>query len=190
MEMESRKSCPFTQSTWLLTRMGIFLLLHLFPSAPTRGTVACLDMRDLSLITWRFVTSFRPPFLKVSYATHLTLPIWWRKQQNQENPMDFSFCWTKTLINYMLLIMILRVPIQEKSLSRCPSTHLRNTLHMDLDLMGWALWRKWQEQNALINFLTTRRNALFTTKRNVRPRTTWIKFWESAIAFHGLLELI
>ena len=80
--------------------------------------------------------------------------------------------------------------LKESILSRCSSTRLHNTLLMDLDLMGWALWKRWLEQKTLFNFQTIRRNALFTTERNVRLESTWIKFRWSAIVCHGLLELI
>ena len=118
MSTESLESCPFTRSIWLLTRKGIFLLLLLFPSAPTRGTAAFLDMKHPSLTTWQSVTSSSQPSLKVSFATHLTLQSW-RNKPNQANPMDFSFLWTPTLINWALM---LRTPRQE--ILRCSSTHL------------------------------------------------------------------
>ena len=40
------------------------------------------------------------------------------------------------------------------------------------------------------NFLTIRKDALFTTERNARLRSTWIKFKGSAIVLHGLFRLI
>ena len=51
MKTQSHELCRFTQSTWLLTRKGIFLLLHLFPFAPFKETTACLGKKELSLIT-------------------------------------------------------------------------------------------------------------------------------------------
>ena len=179
---ESHESCLSTQSTWLLTRKGMFLHQHLSPSAPTRGTAACLDRKDRSWKTWQSVTSSDQSSLKVSSATHLTLQSWVRKGQNQANQMDFSFCWTPTLINWTL-------PVQENNLSRSSSTHLHSTLHLDLDLMGWALWKEWQEQKASSNFLTTRRSALFTTERNARRKSTWIKFRGNAFVPHGPYKL-
>ena len=96
--------------------------------------------------------------------------------------MVFSFYWTPTPFNWTL-------PVQETNLSRSSSTHLNSTQHLDLDLMRWALWREWLEQKASSNFQTTRRNALFTTERNVRLKSTWIKFRGSAVVFHGLWRL-
>ena len=180
--MESHESCPSTQSIWLLTRMGFFLHLHLFPSAPTRETAVCLDRKDLRWKTWQHVTSSSQPSWKVSFATHLTSQNWVRKWRNQANQMDFSFCWTPTLINWTQ-------PVQETNLPRSSSTHLHNTLPLDLDLIGWALWREWQEQKASSNFLTIRRNALFTTEKNVRHRNTWIKFGGGVIVLFGLYIL-
>ena len=78
---------------------------------------------------------------------------------------------------------------QGRHLSRSSSKHLHNTLHLNLDLTGWALWREWQVQNPLSNFLTTRRSASSTTERNARLRNTWIKFKPSAFVHHGLFRL-
>ena len=188
MAKESHKSCPSTQSTWLRMTKGIFLHLHLSLSAPTRGTAACLDKKDLSWLTWQSVTSLSQLYFRVSYATHLTLQSWWRNEQNQGNQMDFFFCWTPTLFKEMSLKRQLGAP-GLINLSKSTSTHLRNILHLDLDLMGWAPWRKWPEQKALSNFLTIRRNALFTTERNARLRSTWIKFRGNAIVLPGLFTL-
>ena len=78
---------------------------------------------------------------------------------------------------------------RSNSPSSCTSTHFRNSLHLDLDLMVWALWREWLEQKASSNFRTTRRNALFTTERNVRPRSTWIKLRATVAVVPGLCWL-
>ena len=180
-----RQICPSTQSTWLLTRKGICLLLHLSLSARTRGTVACWDRKDQSLMIWRSATSLSQSSLRASLATPLTLQSWGRKQPNQANQMGFSCCWTPTLINHMSLRRMARAPRQESNISRSSSTHLHNTLHLDLDLMGWALWREWLGQQTLSNFRTTRRSASFTTERNARLGSTWIKFRGSAVVFHG-----
>ena len=185
----SWESCPSTQSTWLLTRKGIFLLLLLSPSAPTRGTTTFLDMKDPSLTTWQYVTSLGQPSLKVRVATHLTLQSWWRNQQNQAKLMDFSFCWIPTLINKTTLKRMSRAWIKETNLLNYTSIHLHNTLHLDLDLMEWVPWKEWPEQKAFSNFLTTRRNALFTTERNARLGSTWIKFRENATVLHGHYRL-
>ena len=79
-------------------------------------------------------------------------------------------------------------PWKENNLSRYSSTHLHSPLCLDLDLMGWVLWREWLEQRASRNFQTTRRSALYIKERNVRLRSTWIKFRWSAIVFHGLFR--
>ena len=80
---------------------------------------------------------------------------------------------------------MLRTPRQEINLLRCSSIHLHSPLYLDLDLMGWALWREWLEQKAFRNFLTTRRNASSTKERSARLWNTWIKFLTSAIVHHG-----
>ena len=120
MSKEPPESCPSTQSTWLLTRKAIFLLLLLFPSAPTRGSAAFLDRRYLRLATWQTVTSSRQQSSKVSFATHLTLQSLRRSQPNQANLMDFSFLWIPTHIKHT---MMLRTQRQDTNLSRCSSTH-------------------------------------------------------------------
>ena len=92
---ESPKSCPSTQSTWLLTRKAIFLPLHLFPSASTKGRASCLEENYLNLTTLQCVTSFSQPSLKDSSATRLTLQSLDRtkeSQQNQADGMVFCFC--------------------------------------------------------------------------------------------------
>ena len=69
------------------------------------------------------------------------------------------------------------------------STHLRDSLHIGLDLLPWALSKEWPGQKALSNFPTSRRNASFTTERNVRPRSTWIKLKAIVAANPGLSSL-
>ena len=76
MQKRSQESCPSTRSTWLLTRKAIFLPLHLFPSAPTKGRAASLEGNYLRWTTWQYVTSSSQPFSKDSSATHLTLQYW------------------------------------------------------------------------------------------------------------------
>ena len=188
MAMESQESCPFTQSTWRLTRKEIFLRLHLSPSASTRRTVAFWDKQDLRLTTQQFVTSFNQSTLKVNFVTHLILQRQGRSHQNQASQMDFSFCWIPSRMNSNPL-QIVQVTQGLVNLSNFTPIHLHNMLHMDLGLMGWVFWRKWQEQKALSNFLTTRRNALFTTERNARLRITWIKFRRSVTVLLGLYRL-
>ena len=148
---------PSTQSIWLRTRKATSLLLHLYLSAHIRVTAYFWDREGLNLTIWQSVTSLSQLSLRVSFATHLTLESWRRNQHNQAKQMDFFFCWTQTLINLTQLKKMLGDP------SRSSSTHLHNTLHMVLDLMGWAVWRRWPGQRPLSNFLTTRRNAKFTT---------------------------
>ena len=190
MATEFHKSCLSTQSTWLQTRKAICLLLHLSPSAPTRETATCWDMQDLNLRMWQSVTSFDQPSWKASFATHWILQNLWRNRQNLNKKMDFFFYWTPNLTNWTPLIWMWRPPRGEKILSRFSSRHLLSTQHLDMDLMGWVPWRAWPEQKALSNFLTTRRNAVFTTERNARLRRTWIKFRESANVFPGLFRLV
>ena len=75
-----------------------------------------------------------------------------------------------------------------RAILRSSSTHSDSTAHMDLDLMGWALWRKWPGQKALSNFRPNRRTAWFTKERNARLRSTWIKLKGNVNVFHGLFK--
>ena len=189
MAAGSQESCHSIQFTWPLITTEFFRLLHLSPSAPTRETVACLDRKDLSLITWQSVTSSSQPSLRVNFAIHLTLLSWEKNPPNQENQMDFSFCWTQARSNKMPLRRMLRAPRKVSILPRSSFTHLNSSLHLVRDLMEWMFWKEWPEQKALSNFPLTRRNALFTTERNARLRSTWIKFRGSAIVLGGLWRL-
>ena len=182
----SHESCPSTRSTWLLTRKAIFLPLHLFPSAPTKGRAASLEGNYLRWTTWPFVTSFNQPSLKASSATHLTVQRWKKSRQNQANPMAFSFCWIlahTTWIRKTTMHWSLNWPSKP---SRSLSTLWHNTPLLDLDLMQWPLWRKRLGQKALCNFLTTRGNALFTTRKSASLKDIWIKSKKNAIVCHGL----
>ena len=83
---------------------------------------------------------------------------------------------------------MLCAPRGEVNLLRSSSTHLHSTLHLDLDLIGWVLWRRWPGQKVSSNFLMNRRNAPFTTEKIVKLRSTWTNFRQSAIALNGLYK--
>ena len=184
----SWESCPSTQSTWLLTRKAIFLPLHSYPSASTKGRVVSLELNSPSWTIWQSVTNFIQPSLKVSSVTHLTLKSSLEEniQQNQANPMPFSFCWILILINLVPHVRMLMPQTRVTKASRSSSTHSPNTPHLDQDHMEWALWRKWQEHQVLSTFLTTRRSARSTTGKSVRQRNTWSRFEMCADVFDGL----
>ena len=179
----SHESCLSTRSIWRETKKGNCLHRHLFPSAPTRQTTTFLDIKVQSW-TWQPATSLSQSYWRASFAILWILQKWKRRRnQKPANLMDLFSSWTQTLIvtrwtwgtNHM-----------NKDNLKSMFTRLLSTLLMGQEPMPWVASKGWQGLKASRNFLTTKKDVVFTAETIVRQRTSLIKFGTSVSVFHGL----
>ena len=157
-------------------------ILLLFLSAPTRQTTTFLDKKVQSW-TWQPATSLSQSSWRGSFAILWMLQKWRRRRRNQKpaNSMDLFSSWTQTLTRWRW-----RTNHMKRADLKSMFTRLLSTLRTGQECMPWVASKGWQGQTASRNFLTTKKDAVFTTEKNAKHRTSLIEFGTSVSVFQGL----